>query len=382
MTRQADAAAETVVDITGEKGGDLRLSLKGPVCLDNFSQVQESLQSLWSRLQPRSLTLDLGQVGYLDSAGALILVEFQAQARERRVPLEVKGLSPRLRDVLEIIHPEGLAQPSLRPAPQPPDFVSLMGQGFLSFVQDFIELHIFLGELLFALGRACRHPGEVRWSEVLLTMKRMGLDGLPILSLMSVLLGMVIAFMSALQLQQFGATLYVASLVSISMVKELGPILTAILVAGRSGSAFAAEIGTMQVNEEVDALLVMGFDPLGFLAVPKVLASVLVVPILTVYASFFGILGGLMVGVALLDLTLYTYVNESYLVLTVFDIVTTLLKVAVFGVTIAAIGCQRGFKVRGGAEAVGIQTTSAVVASLFMIIVIDSVFAVVLHYAR
>jgi phospholipid/cholesterol/gamma-HCH transport system permease protein len=158
--------------------------------------------------------------------------------------------------------------------------------------------------------------------------------------------------------------------------------MTAILVAGRSGSAFAAEIGTMMVNEEVDALQTMGFDPIRFLAVPKVLAAIIVVPILTVYSDFFGVVGGLIVGVTGLDLTVNTYISQSIKTIKVFDIVTSLIKAAVFAALIASIGCQRGFKVRSGAQDVGKFTTSAVVSAIFLIVVTDSIFAVTLYYLR
>jgi phospholipid/cholesterol/gamma-HCH transport system permease protein len=188
--------------------------------------------------------------------------------------------------------------------------------------------------------------------------------------------------MSSLQLRQFGADIYVATLVGFGMVRELGPIMTAILVAGRSGSAFAAEIGTMMVNEEVDALLTMGFDPVRFIAVPKVLASMIVVPLLTIYSCFFGIAGGLIVGVAGLDLTVYTYIQQTIKSFDLFDIVSSLIKSAVFAMLVAGIGCQRGFQVKGGAEAVGLYTTSAVVAAMFLIIVADSAFAIILYYIK
>jgi phospholipid/cholesterol/gamma-HCH transport system permease protein len=190
------------------------------------------------------------------------------------------------------------------------------------------------------------------------------------------------AFMSSLQLKQFGANIYIASLVAVAVVRELGPIMTAILVAGRSGSAFAAEIGTMIVNEEVDALAVMGFDTTRFIAVPKVFAAVIAVPILTLYADFFGIVGGAFVGVFGLDLSLSSYIDYTKWSITVFDVVSSLVKSVVFAILIAGIGCQRGFQTQGGALAVGISTTSAVVSAIFLIIVTDSVFAILLHYVR
>ena len=238
----------------------------------------------------------------------------------------------------------------------------------------------FLGDLLGALLHSFLHPRSVRWEDVLFYMWRTGVEGLPIVGLLSFLLGLIIAFMSSLQLKQFGANIYVASLVGVAMVTELGPIMTAIIVAGRSGSAFAAEIGTMKVNEEVDALITMGFDPTRFLAIPKVLAAVLVVPLLTLYADVFGIAGGLVVGVLGLDLTINAYVQATMKVITAAAILKSLIKSVVFAALIAGIGCQRGFQVRGGAEAVGSATTSAVVAGIFLIVVTDSAFAILFRY--
>ena len=206
--------------------------------------------------------------------------------------------------------------------------------------------------------------------------------GFPLLRLISILIGLIMAFMSSLQLKQFGANIYVASLVAVALVKELGPIMTAILIAGRSGSAFAAEIGTMMVNEEVDALTTMGFDPNRFLVIPKVLASVVIVPILTVYADLLGILGGLIVGVTGLDLTFYSYVKQTMDSIKVFDIGSSLIKSLCFALLISGVVCHRGFQVRGGAEAVGEAATSAVVSAIFLIILCDSAFAIMLHYIR
>lgn len=380
--RKADEPKEYGLKLLEDKPGSLVLQLGGRLSLEQAHLLHQEVQELWSRVHPQLLTVNLAQVEYLDSAGALVLLKLMNQARERRVAWQWAEVPHRVQEILDLMDPGSLTRPALRPAPQPPGLFTQISQGLVNLSRDLLDLMIFTGDLIFALGRAALQPQRVRWEEVLVTMKRAGMDGVPILGLMSLLLGMVIAFMSSLQLRQLGATIYVASLVGIAMVKELGPLLTAILVAGRSGSAFAAEIGTMKVNEEVDALVVMGFEPLGFLAVPKVLAAAVVVPVLTVYATFAGILGGLFIGVTLLDLTAYTFVNEIRGILNLFDITTSLIKAVVFGVVVAGIGCQRGFKVTGGAEGVGLQTTSAVVAALFLIIIIDATFAIVLHYIR
>jgi phospholipid/cholesterol/gamma-HCH transport system permease protein len=213
-----------------------------------------------------------------------------------------------------------------------------------------------------------------------LYMQRTGVNALPIVGLISFLLGLIMAFMSSAQLQQFGAGIYVASLVSLAMTRELGPIMTAIIVAGRSGAAFAAEIGSMKVSEEIDALATMGFDPARFLAVPKVLAAVMMVPVLTLFSDLFAIAGGMIVGIFMLDLSGGAYLTQTINALTLFDVFWGMSKSFVFAFLIAWIGCLKGFQVRGGAAAVGQAATSAVVSSIFMIIVVDSLFAVILRY--
>jgi phospholipid/cholesterol/gamma-HCH transport system permease protein len=279
-----------------------------------------------------------------------------------------------------LIDRQELTKPPLYGERAPAGIVEAIGDAGIKVYADFKDLMTFLGDLIAALVHLASRPREVRWRDVLFTMRRTGAEGFPIVGLISFLIGLIIAFMSSLQLKQFGANIYVASLVSLAIVRELGPIMTAILVAGRSASAYAAEIGTMRVNDEVDALVTMGFDPIRFLAVPKLIATVLVLPILTLYADIFGIFGGLIVGVTGLDLTPYTYLQESRRTITLFYFLSSLLKALVFAFVIAWIGCQRGFQVRGGVEAVGAATTSAVVTSILLIVIVDSVFAVVLHY--
>ena len=291
----------------------------------------------------------------------------------------LENVPTKIQDIIDLIDIKALTQAPLIGGKKT-DFISQVGNGFLEFIQDMNKVVSFTGEIIIDLAATCFNPRLVRWSDVIFYMRRVGVEGLPIISLIALLLGLILAFMSSLQLKQFGANIYVASLLAISMVRELGPIMTAILVAGRSGSAFAAEIGTMKVNEEVDALTVMGMEPMYFLALPKVIASIAVVPLLTIYADLLGIIGGLIVGITMLDLTVYSYIQETKWILTVFDFTSSFVKSLVFAFVVSVIGCQRGFQVRGGAAAVGTATTSAVVAAIFLIIVVDSVFAIVLTY--
>lgn len=370
------------LSVEGKTGEEATIRLAGRLSLDDLEPLMSDLQAIPGRLKPRRLSVDLAGVEYLDSAGALALIELENLAKSLTIPFELLNVSGTNHGLLGLIDREALLRPPLRPESVRPPVLENLGELARGQYRDFLEIMSFVGQLVVAIAWSLAHPRSVRWEDVKFYMKRAGADGLPIVALISLLLGLIMAFMSSLQLKQFGATIYVANLVTLAMVRELGPIMTAILVAGRSGSAFAAEIGTMVVNDEVNALVTMGFDPIRFLAVPKVLATMVVVPILTVYADLFAILGGLIVGITGLDLTAFTYIQQTKSSIRVFDFATSLIKAVVFAMLIAGIGCQRGFKVKGGAEGVGTSTTSAVVSAIFLIILADSAFAIMLHYIR
>jgi len=376
---QERAKPSLVARVEGEM---TRLSVSGRLTLDDLAAMTGEVGQLFEGIAHGKLLIDLQGLDYIDSAGALFLLRMEEEAAKRSIPFEITNMSPKVRSVVGIVDRRAVAPPPEEGKPRTAGLVEDLGITSAGFVGDITRSITFLGSLISEVVLSILHPSSVRWRDVLLCMKKVGVDGLPILGLISFLLGLIMAFMSSLQLKQFGANAYVASLVAIAMVRELGPIMTAILVAGRSGSAFAAEIGTMEVNEEVDALVTMGFDPMRFLAIPKVFASILVVPLLTFFSDLFAILGGMAVGILGLGLTLHTYAEQTSWALEVFDIVAGVVKSIVFAILIAGIGCQRGFQTRGGAEAVGNATTSAVVAGLFLIIVADSIFAIILNYVR
>lgn len=366
--------------IESGKEGEVTLSPSGRIETENLHLFLSEAEAILAEKAPRKFVVDLSEIQYLDSAGAFGLIQLEDRTKGRSIPFQFINVTDEAKRIMALIDRKALTMKPLVSEKRSGNLIEQVGGATLKILNDFISVMTFLGELLAALFYSLLHPRSVRWEDVLFYMKRTGVEGLAIVGLINFLLGLIIAFMSSLQLKQFGANIYVASLVGVAMVSELGPIMTAIIVAGRSGSAFAAEIGTMKVNEEVDALVAMGFDPIRFLAVPKVLAAMIVVPILTLYADFFGVGGGLVVGVLGLDLTVYTYVQETMKVISITAIVKSLIKSVVFAAVIAGIGCQRGFQVRGGAEAVGALTTSAVVAAIFLTIVIDSAFAILFTY--
>lgn len=255
-----------------------------------------------------------------------------------------------------------------------------LGQSLIAEASNIKFMISFVGSLALSLLQVCLHPKLLRMDDTINHIEKTGADALPIVALISFLLGLIMAFMSSIQFRQFGAGIYVASLVAFAMVSELGPIMTAIVVAGRSGSAFAAEIGTMKISEEIDALFTMGFDPVLFLAVPRFVAAVIVMPLLALFSNLFAVSGGLVVGIFMLDLTPNTYIKQTLEVLTLTEVLWGMFKSAVFAALISYIACLRGFQAKGGASAVGGAATSAVVSSIFLIILFDSIFAVVRSY--
>lgn len=220
----------------------------------------------------------------------------------------------------------------------------------------------------------------LKWSSAIHQMVQVGYSAVPIVSVISFFIGMVLAFQGSYQLEKLGATYFVAALVGVSLTRELGPLITAVVVAGRSGSAFAAEIGTMKVSEEIDALEVMGLNSIKYLVVPKYLAMVIMIPCLTLLSDLTGIIGGAAFGVIQLDQTFSMYVIATRDALVMRDISTGLVKSVVFGSLITTVGCYEGFTVRGGAEGVGRSTTSSVVVSIFLVIVADLVFTAIFYY--
>ena len=366
--------------ISENDDGGITLHLQDKMDASNASHMIKVLGSLLKDRVPSSLIVDLEKVTYLDDFGALILVELKKLLEDGKDKFHIENASDKVKEMLAILNFDSLEKDTFFTKKRPPGIFLRLGDATLRYAADVKYLVSFIGSIFLSLIHICLHPKSLRTDDTLLYMQKTGVDALPIVGLISFLLGLIMAFMSSVQLQQFGANIYVASLVSLAMVRELGPIMTAIIVAGRSGSAFAAEIGTMKVSEEIDALFTMGFEPTRFLVAPKIIASVIVVPFLALFSNIFAITGGLVVGVFMLDLTANAYITQTIKTLTLFDVFWGFLKSGVFALLIAGIGCLRGFQVRGGASSVGEGTTSAVVSSIFLIILSDSIFAIILTY--
>lgn len=264
-----------------------------------------------------------------------------------------------------------------RSASGSPSFLERIGIeafGYARSIDDFID---FFGKLCIALAKMLTGRARLRRSDVFEAIQQCGADALLIVSLISYLVGVILAFMGAVQLQQFGAAIYVADLVGIGVTREMGAMMTAIIMAGRTGAAFAAQLGTMKVTQEIDALTTMGISPIEFLVLPRTVALILMMPLLCLYSDFIGIMGGASVGVGMLDLSFTVYIKETIAALTMGDLLGGLFKSVVYGVLIAVAGCWRGFQCGNSSSAVGDAATAAVVTGIVMIVTACGLFAVI-----
>ncbi len=330
--------------------------------------------------RPEKVTVDLNRMTYFDDFGVLVLTELRHYLSERNIGFRIIQPPPKVGEVLSLTNFDDPDTCRLITNKPRANFVLRLGNSAIEEAYNIRFLVSFLGSAAMCLARVFVQPRLLRVNETISLMQKTGVDAVPIVGLISFLLGLIMAFVSSLQLEQFGASIYVASLVALSMVSELGPIMTAIVVAGRSGSAFAAEIGTMRISDEIDALFTMGISPTQFLVVPRIVAAMVVVPLLTLFADIFAILGGMLISITMLDLTVVTYISQTIKSLSLFEFVWGLMKSVVFAGLVAWIGCLRGFQVRGGASEVGNAATSAVVSGIFLIILFDSIFAVIRSY--
>jgi phospholipid/cholesterol/gamma-HCH transport system permease protein len=344
------------------------LSLAGRWALSYPRPDADALAAQIEAAGLRRLGFDTSGLQAWDSTLIVFLRRLRDETRRRGVELDPSGLPDGARQLLALA--DAVPPADRRAADDaPPRLLASIGTATLTALRGTPQTLAFIGEATRALGRLIVGRARMRGSDLLWLIQECGPRALPIVTLISFLVGMILAYMGAVQLQDFGAQIYVADLVGLGMAREMGAIMTGVIMAGRSGAAFAAQLGTMQVNEEIDALRTLGVSPMEFLVLPRMLALVLMVPLLTLYADFVGILAGLFVGVTLLDLGAVQYLNQTVNALELRHFVAGLIKAAVFGVLIAVAGCMRGMQCGRSAQAVGEATTSAVVTAIVYMVV-------------
>lgn len=357
----------------------LRIRLGGTIAIDDaaalWKRISETLADALDGI--RIVELGMSTVVTIDGACMALLTQFRSDLLARGIACEFIGGSGEVRRIVDLYGGRKKTRQK-RPQRQPLNAVEQVGNATLAVVAEVRQILDFIGQLALSTAQVIRHPKRLNLRDVTLTMERAGADAAPIVLLINFLMGFVMAYQSSAQLKQFGANIYVADLVGVSMTRELGPLMMAIIICGRSGAAFAAELGTMKVSEEVDALRTLGFLPLPFLVIPRMLGLILVAPVLVLLADAIGILGGALVAMLTLDIGPTTFLIQLQSAVKASDVVSGIVKGMVFCGTIALVACQQGLATSGGAEGVGRRTTSAVVSILFALIVLDAIFTVVL----
>ncbi|MDF3820617.1 ABC transporter permease [Leptospira sp. 96542] len=342
-------------------------------------EISVDWKELFLQLQnnPRNVKVFAKNLEHSDSSGITFIKQIRIQSESIGANFSLYGLNEDLSFIYKIVEDDSKRS-------QIPKIFALrkserIGKLTIESLLEFKYLITFTGELTVSFWSSLLHPSKIRWKDSFKVAESMGVNAFPIIAMIGFLLGLIMSFQSAIPMRRFGAEIFVANLVGLSLFRELGPLMTAFILSGRSGSAFAAEIGTMKVSEEIDALTTMGLPPVQFLIVPRLVASLIVTPLLTIVFNLFGLIGGAVVLVSF-GFPLITFINQVNIAVGLSDILGGLLKSYFFGMIIAAIGCYRGLKTGSGAGAVGESTTAAVVGSIILVSLLDGVFSVLFFY--
>lgn len=356
-----------------------QVSLSGAVNVYSLAGVWTDIrekQRLWlgqGNAQSHSLVFDASKVSSLDGSAFAFLIDVQEAQQKAGGQFAIQGLDPKYQPLLHEFDPITNLFPVPTPKPKS-SFVVSVGMAAQNLIEDARGLVSFVGHLSADLAWSIRHIKQVRWGDFVNAAVEAGISALPIVGLVAFLIGVILSFQAAIGMQQFGAVSFVGPLAALGIVREMGPLITAILLAGRSSAAFAAEIGTMTVNSEVDALVTGGLSPIRFLVVPRVLAGILVAPILTLFADIVSIFSS-MLTMQIYGIPFINFYNGMLAAVDVEDVLSGLVKATLFGVVVSAMGCLRGMQTGTGAAAVGISATRAVVSSIVMIVLVDGIFA-------
>ena len=374
--RRAAAADGARLAVERGRDGTVTIHLAGVWTLAKGLPDSDQVEQALTQAPPaRTVRFDLEGLEHWDTGVLAFLAKVEDLARARKVSVDRGGLPEPVQRLLTLAE----AVPEKQDARAPESAASLVtrvGLGTQRAWDQTVAAVTFFGEATLALLRFVTGRARFRWRDLWVVVQETGIEALPIVTLINFLVGMIIAFVGAVQLQKFGAGIYVADLVTIATARELGCLMTAVIMAGRTGSGFAAQLGTMQVNQEIEALETMGLAPMDFLVLPRILALVLMMPLLSIYADVIGMLGGAFVAVGMLDLTPTQFWLEAKHSIDLTDLGLGISKSVVFGIIIAIAGCMQGMHAGRNAAAVGQAATSAVVLSIVWIVVADGVFAV------
>jgi len=366
--------------VVAEPGGDGGLTLRFAGRLDSQTTAglwQKAMRSLKDG-PPQSLAVDAGGVEYCDGSGVAMLFQLKLRGRRDGFPVDVHGLQPDFQQLLDMFDEAAFAQ-SLEGRRNHIGIVAQVGSTTVALIEDVRSQVAFLGELCLALTKTALQPWRLRWRETVRTAETAGANAVGIILMLGLLFGLILAFSSAMPLKEFGADIYVSDLVAVSLLRVLGPFIAAIILAARSGSSFAAELGTMKVNNEIDALNTMGVDPVDFLVVPRVIGTIAIAPLLAMLTNVAGLAGAAAVIVSL-GYPTAVFTEHVMSVVGSVDLLLGLGKSLVYGGLVAGVSCLRGLQTGNGPSAVGESTTRAVVASIVLLVVAEGVFSVLCYF--
>lgn len=360
--------AEPPLSITLDEAQHI-ITIHGPLDVYHYRQAEEALHKASSTGNARAI--DASAITHLDTAGALLL----QQASLQHLPIE--KIQPGHKALFTLVSETSIGKPPPQKLPSPFKMTLIkLGNASIHSWQAAGEFITFLGLTCIALARIIRHPSRLRLTSIIHHMEVIGIDAIPIIGLIALVISVVIAYQGQAQLRLLGVEQYTINLMAISVLREMGALLTAIMIAGRSGSAFTAHIGVMEVGEEIDALRTLGFDPLEVLVIPRLIALLLVLPLLTFIADMTGLFGGWVISFTLLDMSQLQYLEQIHHSATWQDFFVGMVKAPVFAFVIALVGCRHGLKVSGSAESVGKETTASVVEAIFLVLMLDGLFSI------
>ena len=354
------------------------LALSGQWTALGIGTLDHQLNTL--TVSPKAANTDVivdgSSVEGIDTVGVWLLQKFQQRLHNEGHRVQLRGWNPRFSKLLALVNESPAAPTQLSP---PSTAFEKIGLDAKAIGEQMTGLLSFLGETAVALVSSIAHPTRLRWRPILHNIRSAGFDALPIIGLLSFLIGVVIAYQAADQLRQYGANIFVADLVGLSMLREFAPLMTAIIVAGRSGSAYAAQIGTMSVAEEIDAMRTLGIPPIEMLVLPKIIALIIVLPLLTFFSDVLGVFGGMLMARTELGVGFEEFIDRFDKAVSVTAYLIGIGKAPVFAGIIAIVGCFQGFRTQGGADSVGRQTTTSVVQAIFLVILADALFSVLFN---
>ncbi|MGD9108125.1 MAG: MlaE family lipid ABC transporter permease subunit [Gammaproteobacteria bacterium] len=362
--------------INDQNPQDIKLSLAGRLDIHTASSIWDKCMDMQAKFQPNDLTIDAKNLTYCDGAGIALLQKLQQLQHRLHKQFSIDGLQKNLQETLNKVT-ERIAKTPQHGKPHYA-FREKLGHIATDLIIGARENITFIGGIFFYLWKSCLRPQDLRWKDLYYAIENVGPNAIPIVILLGFVIGFISAFQSALPLETFGAQIYIANLVGIALVRELGPLMTAVLLISRTSSSFAAEIGTMKINQEIDALVTMGLSPIRFLTVTRVIATTLMTPLLSAFLILFGLIGCFIV-IHFLGFNFNIFLSQLESAISMSDFLGGLVKSIVFGFLAGSIGCLYGLKTKMGASAVGFSTTRAVVNGIILLIIIDGIFSYIYY---